>query len=112
MVTSRRLRPEVEAALRHPDLDPHGPENLDEYLQASPVAGGLDLHVRLGKELWPDLNNSSGPHQFVVDKIDEGELGLKSGKGFIDWTGQDPEEVLEARAETLVELIAKLGSIG
>ena len=86
------------------------------YLVSGPLEqrdlGGLDLHVRIGRELWPDLNVSPGPHQFIVDKVDRGELGIKSGKGFIDWTDQDQEEVLKDRTETLVEVVAKLKLIG
>ena len=71
--------------------------------------GGLDLHVALTAELWPHLNRSTTPHPFVVDKVQRGELGLKSGRGFHDWTGQDAEQVRREKNEALVALMAKLG---
>ena len=82
------------------------------YLVSGPLEqrdlGGLDLHVDLSKALWPDLNVSSGPHPFVINLVNKGNLGLKSGKGFIDWKGQNPEEVLKSRTEDLIRLMGKI----
>ena len=82
------------------------------YLVSGPLEqrdlGGLDLHVDLSKALWPDLNISSEPHPFVVNMVNEGKLGLKSGEGFINWKGQNPEEVLKARTESLIKLMGKI----
>ena len=82
------------------------------YLVSGPLEqrdlGGLDLHVDLSTALWPDLNISSGPHPFVVNMVNEGKLGLKSGEGFINWKGQNPEEVLKARTEALIKLMGKI----
>ena len=82
------------------------------YLVSGPLEqrdlGGLDLHVDLSTALWPDLNISSGPHPFVVNMVNEGKLGLKSGEGFINWKGQNPEEVLKARTEALIKLMGRI----
>ena len=74
--------------------------------------GGLDLHLALTAELWPHLNRSTTPHPYVVEKVRRGELGLKSGRGFHDWTGQDPEQVRSEKNEALVALVASLGLRG
>ena len=82
------------------------------YLVSGPLEqrdlGGLDLHVKLGTALWPTLDVSPGPHQFVKDMVDEGKLGLKTGQGFIDWSGLDPEEVRESKTEALIKLMSKI----
>ena len=82
------------------------------YLVSGPLEqrdlGGLDLHVDLSTSLWPDLNISPGPHPFVVNMVDKGKLGLKSGEGFIDWKGQSPEEVLKSRTEDLIKIMGKI----
>ena len=82
------------------------------YLVSGPLElrdmGGLDLHVKMGTALWPTLDVSPGPHQFVKDMVDEGKLGLKTGQGFIDWSGLDPEEVRESKTEALIKLMSKI----
>ena len=33
--------------------------------------------------------------------VERGQLGLKTGRGFFDWSGQDQEQVLRAQNEAL-----------
>ena len=42
-------------------------------------------------------------------QVARGDLGLKSGRGFHDWSGQDAEAVRRNRSEALVALMARLG---
>lgn len=85
------------------------------YLVSGPLEqrdlGGLDLNVALSREMWPHLNTSPGPLPCVVDKVERGELGLKSGKGFFDWGDQDPETVRRDRTERLIQVMSKLGML-
>ena len=71
--------------------------------------GGLDLHVAIADTLWPDLDRRTDASPRVRAKVERGETGLKSGRGFYDWTGQDPEHVRRAIEEDLVSTIAALG---
>ena len=70
---------------------------------------GLDLHVAIARELWPDLDQSTGPHALALDKVDRGDLGLKTGRGFHDWSGNDAGEVHRARNESLLTTLIQLG---
>ena len=72
---------------------------------------GLDLHVDISRQLWPDLDQSKGPHQYVLDKLKKGDLGLKTGRGFYDWTGKDPEAVRNAKNDVLLSLVSGLSRL-
>lgn len=98
------------------------PEDIDmavqmsfglRYMVSGPLEqrdlGGLDLNVALSREMWPHLNTSPVPLPYVVDKVERGELGLKSGKGFYDWGDQNSEKVRQERTERLIEVMSKLG---
>jgi 3-hydroxybutyryl-CoA dehydrogenase len=79
------------------------PEDVDKavrfgfgmrYLAAGPVLqkemSGLDVNFAASKAVYPDLCTDSGPPQMLLEKVRRGELGMKSGKGFWEWT---PERV-------------------
>ena len=70
--------------------------------------GGLDLHVALARGLWPHLSTSNGPFPYVADMVERGDLGLKSGRGFFDWSGRDPEEVRRERTTQMIEVMSRL----
>ncbi len=70
--------------------------------------GGLDLHVALAGGLWPHLSTSDGPFPYVVDMVERGELGLKSGRGFFDWSGRDPEDVRRERTAQMIDVMSRL----
>ena len=83
------------------------------YLVSGPLEqrdlGGLDLHVALAGELWPYLDKSAGPFSMVKEMVERGELGLKTGKGFYDWSGADEDAVRTEKYEALLKLMASLG---
>ena len=83
------------------------------YLVSGPLEqrdlGGLDLHVALAEELWPHLDRSSGPFPLVRQMVERGELGLKTGKGFYDWSAADEHAVRDKKYEALLKLMAQLG---
>lgn len=82
------------------------------YLVSGPLEqrdlGGLDLHVALAGELWPHLDASAGPFPMVKEMVSRGELGLKAGKGFFDWSGLDEDEVRIEKYEALLKLMASM----
>jgi 3-hydroxybutyryl-CoA dehydrogenase len=92
------------------------PEDLDEAVKASfgfrlscigPMEGedmiGLDTSARSSTNLFKVLSNKIDPSPMIFEKIKKGELGVKSGKGWYDYSGKTREEVLEERNRLLLQ---------
>ena len=62
-------------AFRHPV----GPLKLSDIV-------GLDVRLDIGLHLAGTLGERFAPPQLLRDKVDRGELGVKSGRGFYDWS--------------------------
>ncbi len=56
---------------------------------AEPI--GWDLELQIQKHLLPHLAANASPSPLLVDKVDRRELGVKTGKGFYDWTAEAAE---------------------
>ncbi|MCE2395529.1 3-hydroxyacyl-CoA dehydrogenase family protein [Candidatus Poribacteria bacterium] len=67
--------------------------------------GGLDLTLAIQTYLLPELDRSTEPTQLVRDKIAQGELGAKTGKGFYDWSPDKLAEAIQQRDEALLEIL-------
>jgi 3-hydroxybutyryl-CoA dehydrogenase len=57
---------------------------------AEPI--GWDLELRIQKILFPHLAAGTGPSPLIEDKVRRGELGVKTGRGFYDWTPDRAKE--------------------
>ncbi len=66
---------------------------------------GLDVHHAVEEYLMPDLDRGTDPNPVVTRLVEEGDLGLKTGRGVYDWEGSDPTEVEGKRDEELLELL-------
>lgn len=73
-------------------------------LQTSDV-GGLEVVAAIHEYLLADLDTSAAPQQALADRVARGDLGVRTGRGFYDWT---PEEAEALRAERDAELIARI----
>lgn len=58
---------------------------------------GLDTDVRVSKNVYPQLSSRSGPSQISIDKVERGDLGVKSGRGYYDYEGRSRADVLHER---------------
>jgi 3-hydroxybutyryl-CoA dehydrogenase len=74
--------------------------------------GGLDTHALAQQAIVPHLWHGAEPIRYLQDRYERGDLGLKTGRGFYDWTGQDPAEVRRRASEALTRLIAFLDTQG
>lgn len=66
---------------------------------------GLDISCNniLNAKAIPAAHN---PHPAqLFDHFDKGELGVKTGKGFFDYSGRDQKEVLAERDRRLIEVV-------
>lgn len=65
---------------------------------------GLDLTQDIHNVVLADLNKEVVPAQILADKISQGELGMKTRKGFREWT---PEQA-KALQENLIQYLIKV----
>ena len=99
-------------------------EDIDTMIKAGigfkyPVMGpletidmaGLDIYHRVSQYLNKDLDASSGPAPIIEEMVKKGDLGLKSGKGFYDYAGQDVQALMGERIKKLILLLKDLNFV-
>ncbi|SHG78014.1 3-hydroxyacyl-CoA dehydrogenase family protein [Pollutimonas bauzanensis] len=77
------------------------PEDIDaavrfgfgfRYLAAGPIMqkehAGLDVHAAAAATIYPTLSNTAVPPPVLASKPQDGTIGMKSGKGFYEWTDE------------------------
>src|SRR5690625_1274823 len=69
---------------------------------------GLDIHYDIASYLYKDLNNETTPSSLLMDKVDRGEVGLKTDKGFYDWHNINKNHYIQGKNEQLIELIQSM----
>ena len=95
------------------------PEELDIVVKASygfrlsclgPMEAediiGLDLAARVSDRIFKVLSNKTEPSPLLLKKVQKGELGVKSGKGWYDYTGRTREEISEKINRRLLRQLA------
>ena len=68
---------------------------------------GLDMILAIHEQILPSIDRTPGPLQVLKDKIAAGDLGMKTGRGFLEWT---PDEAAAARKGLTDHLIAALAA--
>lgn len=58
-------------------------------------AAGWDVAAAVAEQLFPEIASSPEVPASIRERVDRGELGLKTGRGFHDWT---PEKAAALRA--------------
>lgn len=95
------------------------PEQLDAAVKASLVPRalvlgfvqrydftGLDLSLaNLGNPDYVEPERDDAPRS-LADRVERGDLGVKSGRGFFDYSGRRLEDVLSARDDALIRAFA------
>ena len=68
---------------------------------------GLDLmNGAAARAVWADLSTSSDPADTPVGELyAQGHVGMRTGRGFYDWTARDPEAFKAARDEEIVRRV-------
>ena len=65
---------------------------------------GWDLISEMASWLYADLDASLEVPQLLQEKIESGDLGVKTGKGFYDWTPESAEALRQRIAHALIEI--------
>ncbi len=81
-------------------------EDLDRTIQYGPgfrypIAGPIRIVDYGGSDIWcveaanllPDMDDSKEPNPLFKERLETGTLGLKTGRGFYDFTGMDVDEI-------------------
>jgi len=97
-------------------------EDIDTMIKAGigfkfPVMGpletidmaGLDLYHRVSQYLYKNLDSASSPPAIIEERVKNNELGLKTGKGFYDYSGTDVNKLMGQRISKLLVLLKDLG---
>jgi len=63
---------------------------------------GLDLFTAIQTYLAPDLCNYPGALPILQEKVRNNNLGVKTGKGFYDWSVKDAAEVRRVRDQWII----------
>ena len=72
-----------------------GPVKIVDY-------GGSDVWCVEAGNLLPDMDDSHEPNPLFQERLQTGELGLKTGKGFYDFRGQDEAAVRAKFVENMI----------
>jgi 3-hydroxyacyl-CoA dehydrogenase len=108
----------IREAMSLVEKDVASPEDIDTVVKEAlgtrlPVVGvleladlsGIDLVLMVSKRLFKDLDNSSEPSKFLENMVASGRTGIKSSKGFYDWTPQSIAATIKKRDEHLVKIL-------
>jgi 3-hydroxybutyryl-CoA dehydrogenase len=71
---------------------------------------GWDLVLAVAQYLCADLESSTEIPAILKEKVETGQLGLKTEKGFYDWN-QESAEALKRRIGQMLVKIAQLSQI-
>ncbi len=63
---------------------------------------GLDIAMTVSGRVFKGLSNATEPSPLLVEKVERGELGIKTGKGWYDYSGKTRAEVLEEKNRRLL----------
>lgn len=70
--------------------------------------GGIDTFYHIAEYLMPDLEDSHAVPALLKEHYDKGELGVKAGKGFYEYSGGKDTAATKARDEKLKKLFDAL----
>lgn len=72
---------------------------------------GLDVVYNSWRQTRPTLCNDTAPSVSVAEKVEKGELGAKTGKGWYDYRGKSRQEILFESNEKLLHQLALFQSL-
>ncbi len=74
------------------------------FFEMVEIISSWDQVLQIGSEIFPDMDDYGDVMELIKDKVDRGELGSKTGKGFYDWTPELAEDLRQKMAQAFVEI--------
>jgi len=71
--------------------------------------GGMDTFLHAYDYLYKTLGAKFKPPNLLRTKVESSELGIKTGKGFYDYTGMSIESIIKRRDEWLIQQLVSRG---
>lgn len=71
---------------------------------------GIDVLISVGG-IFKLLDNSTDNPKFMYDMVKKGDIGIKSGKGFYDYSGRPKTELLEKKNRKLLRQLSLFNSM-
>ena len=68
-------------------------------------AVGLDLVCSTQTTVLPDIDNRPGPNPYLTEKLEKGDKGYKTGKGFYDWSRKDMKVLEQNRNRFIIQAL-------
>lgn len=92
------------------DIDEVMKESLGfRYAFLGPLEGqdlsGLNTPYFVAQNLFPELSDVKEAPQWLKEWVDEGRLGIRSGQGFYEYSGNAGEEAIARRDNNFLELL-------
>lgn len=72
-------------------------------LEIADVAG-LDIYAALTSHILPDLNDETTSPKAIIDNVEKGNLGVKTGQGTYAWDSESAEKTRQRIAKALIEI--------
>lgn len=66
---------------------------------------GLDLTLAVNAYVSPDLYRSPDPPPYLRELVTRGDLGVKTGRGFFDWTERSADDAKARRDRFLIDFL-------
>lgn len=66
--------------------------------------GGLDTFDHISQYLFADLDTSKEGNSYLHSLVEDGKLGVKSGQGYYDYSGDKADEAIKERDELFIKL--------
>jgi 3-hydroxybutyryl-CoA dehydrogenase len=76
-----------------------GPQQAEDMI-------GLDTSMRVSTRIFKVLSNATEPSSQLVAKVKAGDLGIKSGKGWYDYSSKPKNELLDETNRKLLQQLA------
>jgi 3-hydroxybutyryl-CoA dehydrogenase len=76
-----------------------GPQEAEDMI-------GLDVSARVSERVFKSLSNRTEPSSILLEKVSKGELGIKAGKGWYDYSGKPRQQVIAENNRLLLEQLA------